>query len=298
MADSKKHVSVVGRRDDAAHHAGELTEYQRFFDTRVRFLCGLLSTAPTPDQLERAVETISLLRRVAAEPEKCASLDKAAWAACIENEVSLVAKENPEFAKVVREDILFTARQLGITINAPAITKDGAKEKGHLNDKSPLRNYLELARQAALDEAPHLVSAIGRLLTAAAADVVEPLTAPPPRLSEEQLAEFRAYAKAHPWPGDRSLSPSEYIAEHYKKWLGKRTISGKRSRPTLRRSDLARIDPVLAEAYSQEIRRHPERVVGGLYTQPHKQPVGIPRAISARPRFRVERRRASGEASV
>lgn len=127
---------------------------------------------------------------------------------------------------------------------------------------------------------PHIVPFVTQALAAASGEVVARVPPAPPRWDEATLEEFRAYAKANPWPGDRSLSPSQFILQRYAKWLGSRTENGEWVGPSLWRSDLEQCQPKLATAYSQEIRRHPENLVIGLFVRPTQHPPGTPRLSS------------------
>jgi hypothetical protein len=101
-------------------------------------------------------------------------------------------------------------------------------------------------------------------------------TVPHPQLSDADLAEFMAYAKAdkNQWISRLGVAPSEHIATKFTKWLGK----------GLMREHVAEAQPNLAMAYAREIGRHPDRKVEGLGARPaQKLQPGAPRPPSRRP---------------
>ena len=96
-------------------------------------------------------------------------------------------------------------------------------------------------------------------------------TQPPVRLSETDLAEFRACAAANPWHPDMLTAPSAHITNFFEPWFGR----------GLTVEIIASADADLIAAYKAEIIRNPRKRIRAL-TKPHKLPTGAKRAISSR----------------
>jgi hypothetical protein len=160
---------------------------------------------------------------------------------------------------------------------------DDRKEEGELINAPKTTKLLNAALIEARSEAPAVVPEIEHCVRRVKGEVTR-VPDPPARLSDIQLKEFQAYAKAHPWEAKHKFTASEFIRERYKKWLGKRDEQGNWIGAALWREDIAdtQVEPKLAAAYSTEVRRHPERAVDGIYVRPHKLPEGAKRAVSAR----------------
>jgi hypothetical protein len=109
-------------------------------------------------------------------------------------------------------------------------------------------------------------------------EVASPAT---PRLSKADLVKFQTRAKKHPWTGDRTISPSQFIETHFRKWLG-HGLARKHLNAVLELKGLA-------EAYSSEVRadRHPERRLAGLIVEPQKLPADAPKHFRLRSEKRV-----------
>lgn len=90
-----------------------------------------------------------------------------------------------------------------------------------------------------------------------------------PRLSDAELAEFHACAKANPWDSKSGVAPSVHIRETFKEWLGR----------GLGRSDIVKAQPNLASAYAAEVSRNPAKRVEGLSVRPHRLPPDAPRPL-------------------
>jgi tetratricopeptide (TPR) repeat protein len=91
-------------------------------------------------------------------------------------------------------------------------------------------------------------------------------------LSEPELAEFRAHAKANPWDSKSGVAPSAHIETAFARWLGR----------GLGRTDIVSVQPNLASAYAAEVSRDPRKRVEGLAVRPHKLPPDAPRPLSMR----------------
>jgi hypothetical protein len=96
--------------------------------------------------------------------------------------------------------------------------------------------------------------------------VSKPTRLTPKRLSEADLAAFKAHVAANPWD-KKQHTPSAYIGTICKAWLGR----------GLRRADINALPGTLGHAYAAEISRNPARRVEGLIERPHKLPAGTPR---------------------
>jgi hypothetical protein len=93
-----------------------------------------------------------------------------------------------------------------------------------------------------------------------------------PKLSEADLAAFKKHAAANQWNPESKpkVSPSAFIKETFKEWLGR----------GLTRKHIEDAQENLAWAYSTEVCRKPSRRVEGLYVVPHSLPAGTPRPAS------------------
>jgi ApaG protein len=94
-----------------------------------------------------------------------------------------------------------------------------------------------------------------------------------PKLSEAALAAFKAHAKENQWNPESAGSPSAFIKETFKKWLGR----------GLRLKDIRDGQKNLAGAYSTEVSRDPSKRVKNLIVTLEKLPAGAPRPASSRP---------------
>jgi hypothetical protein len=96
-----------------------------------------------------------------------------------------------------------------------------------------------------------------------------------PKLSEADLAAFKAHAAAHQWNPESKpkVAPSAFIKETFKDWLGR----------GLTRKHIFDAQENLAGAYSTEVSRDPSKRVAGLITTRETLPVGAPRPPSSRP---------------
>lgn len=165
--------------------------------------------------------------------------------------------------------------------NAPVVKVDrSAKVEGGLKRHKPtLAEAIDELIDRAKTEAPEVVPALVSASRLVRGEVTRP-PEPPDHLSEAELAEFRAYAKANPWGAKHRFNPSDFISHHYRKWLGKRDAAGKWIGSALWREDIVAVEPKLAAAYATEVGRHPGRAVAGLYVRPHKLAVDMPRSLS------------------
>jgi hypothetical protein len=92
-----------------------------------------------------------------------------------------------------------------------------------------------------------------------------------PKLSEAQLTAFKKHAAANQWNPESKpkVSPSAFIKETFKEWLGR----------GLTRKHIEDAQENLAQAYSTEVCRSPSARIDGLYVRPHKLPAGTPRLV-------------------
>jgi hypothetical protein len=161
-----------------------------------------------------------------------------------------------------------------------------------------IEQFLSDALAHAKREVPHAVAPIERALRIAKGEVAR-IPDPPARLSQRQLGQFHAYAKAHPWDAKHNFTASQFIQHHYANWIGTKDALDNWIGATLWREDIAAIEPRLAAAYATEVGRHPNRIVAGLYVRPHKLPANAPRSMSGRrvdelSGDEIEARRAAG----
>jgi len=96
-----------------------------------------------------------------------------------------------------------------------------------------------------------------------------------PKLSEAELAAFKAHAAANQWnpESEPKVSASAFIKETFKDWLGR----------GLTRKHIFDAQENLAGAYSTEVSRDPRKRIEGLIASREKLPVGAPRPPSIRP---------------
>jgi hypothetical protein len=92
----------------------------------------------------------------------------------------------------------------------------------------------------------------------------------PKQLSSHERTKFLAYAKAHQWDSDSDVRPSDHIKKNFAKWL----------KLGLARTDIIAAQENLAQAYSTEISRNPDRRIEELVVRPHSLPPGAKRALS------------------
>lgn len=83
-----------------------------------------------------------------------------------------------------------------------------------------------------------------------------------PEMSQQDLDELSQEAKANPWSSKVGKSPSAFISDVYKKWLGKKRLMREHFPEGARK---------LIAAYATEIRRHPERRLKDLGERPRTQ---------------------------
>jgi len=102
----------------------------------------------------------------------------------------------------------------------------------------------------------------------ASANIATPL----PQLSEAELAEFYAHARAHPWVSRSGIAPSQHIRTVFGKWLGR----------GLALVHITAAQKNLSAAYSAEIGRKPENKITELIVHLHKLPANKPRPTSAK----------------
>lgn len=96
-----------------------------------------------------------------------------------------------------------------------------------------------------------------------------PRVPPPAQISEADLAEFKAHAKAHPWDSESGKAPSAHIQFEFNKWFGR----------GLSLDHIAAVERDLVAEYKKEIIRNPRKRIRAL-TKPHKLPPGKSRATS------------------
>jgi hypothetical protein len=96
-----------------------------------------------------------------------------------------------------------------------------------------------------------------------------------PKLSEAALAAFMEHAAANQWNPESKpkVSPSAFIKETFKEWLGR----------GLTRKHIEDAQENLAWAYSTEVCRKASRRVEGLISARENLPIGAPRPPSSRP---------------
>jgi hypothetical protein len=92
----------------------------------------------------------------------------------------------------------------------------------------------------------------------------------PKQLSSHELRKFLAHAKAHPWDSKGDVGPSDHIKKTFARWL----------KLGLARTDIIAAQENLAQAYSTEISRNPDRRIEELVVRPHSLPPGAKRALS------------------
>lgn len=94
------------------------------------------------------------------------------------------------------------------------------------------------------------------------------------RLSESAQREFSIYAKANRWISRSGISPTEHIRTHFGTWLAQ----------GLMRKHIAAVQEDLADAYSAEIGRYPDRRISELGIEPRTTlSAAAPRSPSTRP---------------
>lgn len=136
------------------------------------------------------------------------------------------------------------------------------------------KNYIQLfGKEAAKEAFARRASAISEGAPdpgMAAREIAKPI--PLPKLSDTELAAFRAHAAANPW--DKKLSlPSEHIKIEFALWLGR----------GLKRVHISKLpETTLGSAYAKEIQRNPERRVEGLIENDRSLPPSAPRSTSNR----------------
>jgi hypothetical protein len=140
--------------------------------------------------------------------------------------------------------------------NTPKTGKTGAKDEGLMHE--PRSKPLNLG-----EDVGHVVTTPAGWETTRRAE---------PRLSQAELGEFLACAKANWWKSTSGIAPSTHIKTTFAKWLGR----------GLERSHIVSAQPNLASAYGAEVSRDPSKRVNGLAVRPHKLPPGAPRPLSVR----------------
>jgi hypothetical protein len=81
-----------------------------------------------------------------------------------------------------------------------------------------------------------------------------------PEMDEDDLRQLAEQTRSHRWSAEAGKSPSEFISDVYKKWLGKKRLMREHFPKDARK---------LIAAYATEIRRHPERRLKDLGERPH-----------------------------
>jgi hypothetical protein len=93
----------------------------------------------------------------------------------------------------------------------------------------------------------------------------------PKQLTSHERQKFLAHAKAHQWDSRGDVRPSDHIRKTFARWL---------KHGLLARADIVAAQANLAQAYSTEISRNPERRIEEIVVRPHGLPPGAKRALS------------------
>jgi hypothetical protein len=274
--DTPKKPARKGALWDAEEAAAVHAEQKRAFIRSVQGLCGHIAffTLPKPSPVDDLIEHINAnhfdeIQREFNDAVQC--LRGAREHAAL---FFVPSTSNDKFEKLIRG----CNEQLGLLIDgrkaalreAPATNGKGLVDKyqkpSYKRGMDGLTDYLK-SRGVPESLQPKLAAKLDALVTA---EITGRTAAP--KLSEADLAAFKKHAAANQWNPESKpkVSPSAFIKETFKEWLGR----------GLTRKHIEDAQENLAWAYSTEVCRKASRRVEGLYVTPHNLPAGTPRPAS------------------